>query len=153
MVRAVQEFSSGGVVIHKNSVLLIRTKTLRNKKIWTFPKGHIEKDEIAPMAAVREVEEETGYKCIALKPIASVQYCFTSRSRLIKKDVQWFLMKKIMKKGKPDAIEILDVKWFNFENAMSLLEYPSDKDILNSAITMAKKQKEISGDYSSLDVM
>ena len=51
-----KEKSAGGVVLRKDDVLLLK----RFAGNWVLPKGHIEKDETAEIAALREVREETG---------------------------------------------------------------------------------------------
>src|SRR5882672_11199642 len=63
------EFSAGGVARDGDRVLMIRVQTLEGKEIWTFPKGHLEPGETAEQAAVREVEEETGYRCEITAPL------------------------------------------------------------------------------------
>ena len=53
---------------------MVKVENLEGDELWTFPKGHIEKGEKAPQAALREVEEETGYRCEIVKPFERVQY-------------------------------------------------------------------------------
>src|SRR5262245_46288324 len=93
------EFSAGGVVQDGDKLLLVKVENLEGKLAWTFPKGHIEKDEKAPDAALREVEEETGYRCEILKPFDKVQYWFKRDGQLVKKTVTWYLMKPLEKTG------------------------------------------------------
>ena len=124
------EFSSGGVVQDGAKLLLVKVENLEGKLAWTFPKGHIEKGEKAPDAALREVEEETGYRCAIVKPFDKVQYWFKREGQLVKKAVTWFLMKPIEKTGTHDAEEILDVRWVPWDEAETLVTYKSDKQIL-----------------------
>lgn len=53
---------AGAVVYRRDGaslrILLVRAR--RNPTDWIFPKGHIEDDESAAQAAVREAEEEAG---------------------------------------------------------------------------------------------
>ena len=58
----VPEFSCGGVMLEGSKVLLVQVKSMKGRKIWSFPKGHIEPGETPRQAALREVLEETGYK-------------------------------------------------------------------------------------------
>ncbi len=58
----------GGLVVEKdangeNRILLIQRNQEPNKGGWTIPGGYVACDEIAEVAVVREVEEETGLKC------------------------------------------------------------------------------------------
>lgn len=125
------EFSSGGVVIEDNKVLLIKVENLKGEKVWTFPKGHIEKNERAPESALREVEEETGYRCKILKQLDSVQYWFKDEGKLIKKTVKWFLMDPVKKNSKQDK-EVIKTGWFETEKALEILSYKSDRKTLEN---------------------
>lgn len=46
--------------------VLVQDRRKRDWPGWTFPGGHVEKDEGSYAAALREIEEETGY---AIQPI------------------------------------------------------------------------------------
>ena len=53
----VSEFSCGGVILDGRKVLLVQVKNMKGKKIWTFPKGHIEAGVTPRQAALREALE------------------------------------------------------------------------------------------------
>ena len=55
--------AAGGLVEHQNGKVLF---IYRNNK-WDLPKGKIEKDESIKDGAVREIEEETGVKVLAIQ--------------------------------------------------------------------------------------
>ncbi|MBQ8033499.1 MAG: NUDIX domain-containing protein [Elusimicrobiaceae bacterium] len=122
----VSEFSCGGVILDGRKVLLVQVKNMKGKKIWTFPKGHIEAGETPRQAALREVLEETGYKATIIRPMIRVKYAFTFQGNYIKKMVQWYLMKKLGRIGKHDASEILSIRWVSLLKAHELVQYPSD---------------------------
>jgi 8-oxo-dGTP pyrophosphatase MutT (NUDIX family) len=124
------EFSAGGVVREADKLLMVKVENLEGKIAWTFPKGHLEKGEKAAQAALREVEEETGYRCEILEPFDKVQYFFKREGQLIKKDVTWFLMKPLEKTGVHDPEEILETRWVSFDEADKIAKYKSDKQIL-----------------------
>jgi 8-oxo-dGTP diphosphatase len=124
------EFSAGGIVREENNLLMVKVRNLEGEEIWTFPKGHIEKGEKAAEAALREVQEETGYHCRIEQPFERVQYWFKRENLLTKKTVTWFLMKPLEKKGGFDTEEILETKWMPFAEALKLARYKSDKKIL-----------------------
>ena len=113
----VSEFSCGGVILDGRKVLLVQVKNMKGKKIWTFPKGHIEAGETPRQAALREVLEETGYKAVIVRPMIRVKYAFTFQGNYIKK------MGRI---GKYDASEILSIRWVSLLKAHELVQYPSD---------------------------
>ena len=124
------EFSCGGVVLDGNKVLLIKVKTMKGRKIWTFPKGHIEEGETPRQAALREVLEETGYRAKIVRPLLKVRDSFTLKGNFIKKAVQWYLMTKLVRIGKPDTSEILAVDWVSLNKAKEKIDYPSDARLL-----------------------
>jgi ADP-ribose pyrophosphatase len=124
------EFSCGGVILENNKVLLVQVKSMKGRKIWTFPKGHIEQGETPRQAALREVLEETGYKASIVKPLLKVRYAFTLKGRYVRKVVQWYLMKKLGRIGKHDPSEILAINWVSINKAKEMVEYPSDKRLL-----------------------
>ncbi len=109
---------------------MVKVQNLEGEERWTFPKGHIEKGETAEIAALREVQEETGYRCAIEKRFERVQYFFQREGELTKKTVSWFLMKPLEKTGVHDAEEILETAWVSMEEACKRAAYKSDKKLL-----------------------
>jgi ADP-ribose pyrophosphatase YjhB (NUDIX family) len=124
------EYSAGGIVRDGDTLLMVKVQNLEGQEIWTFPKGHIEKGEKSEEAALREVQEETGYKCEIDKPFERIQYWFKRDDILTKKTVNWFLMRPLEKTGTFDPEEIMETKWIPIEEARRLAKYKSDKKIL-----------------------
>ena len=127
---AAKESSAGGVVGRKGKVLLVEVENLKGEVVWTFPKGHLEKGETWLAAGLREVEEETGWKCRSLGLLSNATYFFRRKEKLVYKRVRWFRMEPVRKTGKPDAKEILRTRWVEAEKAVDLLTYPSDHRLL-----------------------
>ncbi|MGB2578442.1 8-oxo-dGTP pyrophosphatase MutT (NUDIX family) [Elusimicrobium simillimum] len=146
----VSEFSCGGVLLDGRKVLLVQVKNMKGKKLWTFPKGHIEPGETPRQAALREVLEETGYKASIVRPIIRVRYAFTFQGNYIKKTVQWYLMKKLGRIGKPDASEILAVRWVSIPKAKDMVQYPSDMRLLEMVETTMPDQS-ITKDFEDME--
>ncbi|MDR1124279.1 MAG: NUDIX hydrolase [Elusimicrobiota bacterium] len=137
----IPEFSCGGVVLDGNKVLLVRVKSMKGRKIWTFPKGHIEAGETPRQAALREVLEETGYRATIVRPLLKVRYAFTLKGKYVKKIVQWYLMKKLGRIGRHDPSEILAINWVSLGKAREMVEYPSDirlLEIIDTAIARTR---------------
>jgi 8-oxo-dGTP diphosphatase len=130
------EYSAGGVVVYKDKVLVITTTNLKNETVNTFPKGHIEKNESAIEAAVREVEEETGLKAQVVTKLDDVKYWFVFNNEKIHKKVSWFLMQPVsddvVNKLNPDIHEekIQKVSWVKLEDVEQILSYDSDKNLV-----------------------
>ena len=124
--KSAREFSAGGVVLREGKVLLVEVENLKGEIVWTFPKGHLEEGESALEAALREVEEETGWKCRRTGKLPDVTYWFTRNGHPVFKKVSWFTMEPVKKTGKPDAVEIRRTKWVALADAEKQLKYPSD---------------------------
>ncbi|MGH7166453.1 MAG: NUDIX domain-containing protein, partial [Nitrospiraceae bacterium] len=92
MAQPIFEFSAGGVVLREGQALLIRTRDLRGRTVWAFPKGKLDEKETSPQAAIREVEEETGWRCRIEAELPRSQYWFQREGRRVKKTVRWFRM-------------------------------------------------------------
>jgi 8-oxo-dGTP pyrophosphatase MutT (NUDIX family) len=125
------EFSAGGIVRDGDKVLMIKVENMEGHQLWTFPKGHIEQGESAEQAALREVEEETGYQCDVVEPLEKVAYWFERNGVLTRKTVVWFLMKSVAKTGEHDPEEILGTEWVSISDAAQRVRYKSDKKIMN----------------------
>lgn len=126
------EFSAGGVVLRDGEVLVIQARSLRGDAIWTFPKGRLNPSEKSPTAAVREVEEETGYRCRIESELPRSEYWFQREGRRVKKTVRWFRMAVVEKTGGPDA-EVEQAVWLPIPEALRRLTYPSDRMLLRKA--------------------
>jgi ADP-ribose pyrophosphatase YjhB (NUDIX family) len=129
-VTEAKEFAAGGVVGRGGKILLVQVKNLEGEIVWTFPKGHLEKGETWRGAALREVEEETGWKCRSLGLLSNVTYRFERKGKPVFKRVRWYKMEPVEKTGKPDADEIRRTKWIDAEKASKILRYDSDVLVL-----------------------
>ncbi|MBK8575862.1 MAG: NUDIX domain-containing protein [Elusimicrobia bacterium] len=111
-------------------LLLIKVKNLQGQVVWTFPKGHLEKGETTEMAALREVEEETGWRCKILGPLLDVEYPLTRDGKPVLKTVHWYRMEAEDRIGEWDPDEVLDSRWCLLAEAKNLVTYPSDVQII-----------------------
>ena len=82
--------AAGGLVRHEDGRFLF---IHRNDK-WDLPKGRIEKNEPIRIAAVREVEEETGVDGLEIvKPLIETFHVFNRNGKYKLKKTFWFEMK------------------------------------------------------------
>ena len=124
------EFSAGGVVVDDHGrFLLIRARDLRNRPVWTLPKGTLIEGETSEQAALREVCEETGYRCALVRELEAVTYWFQRGGRRIKKTVRWYLMQPLEKVGDHDH-EVDEVAWTERADALRRLRYDSDRRLV-----------------------
>jgi 8-oxo-dGTP pyrophosphatase MutT (NUDIX family) len=124
------QFSAGGLVVDEQGrVLLIRTRDLRSRPVWTLPKGTLAAGETSAEAALREVREETGYQCEVIRELEPVTYWFQRGGHRVKKTVEWFLMRPVAKVGEHDH-EVDEVMWASRAEALQRVRYDSDRRLL-----------------------
>ena len=81
--------AAGGVVVIDNQFVAIERNGIPD-----LPKGHIEKGETPEMAAMREVEEETGISNLEIiENLPSTWHCYMLDNQWVMKKTSWFLMK------------------------------------------------------------
>ena len=97
---------------------------------WTFPKGKLHDGEPDEQAALREVEEETGLRCRLEDQVDAVTY--TDRSGR-PKVVRYWRMTPDGGTFRPNA-EVDELRWVRPEEAMALLTYRHDRDLLRSVL-------------------
>jgi 8-oxo-dGTP diphosphatase len=115
--------AAGGLVRRDGRVLVVHRPKYDD---WAFPKGKLERGETWEEAAVREVEEETSLRC-TLGPFAGTT---TYPMREGQKEVRWFLMEC---DGEPRAQnEVDEVRWVTYDEALELLSYDYDRELLSS---------------------
>ena len=131
-VRMEFQFSAGGLVVDaEGRVLLIRARDLRERPVWTLPKGTLGSGESSAEAALREVQEETGWRCEIVRPLEPATYWFQRDGRRVKKTVRWFLMRPMEKVGDHDH-EVDDVAWLPPREALARLRYDSDRKLVGA---------------------
>ncbi|HMK12698.1 MAG TPA: NUDIX domain-containing protein, partial [Acidimicrobiales bacterium] len=96
---------------------------------WTFPKGkRDQQDESDEACALREVAEETGYRCVLGRELLSTEYRDGKQRR---KRVRYWEM--TVSSGQFSAsVEIDDLAWLPVAIAAARLTYPRDRDVLES---------------------
>ena len=125
--RPIFEFSAGGLVVDvEGRVLLIRARDLRNRAVWTLPKGALAPGEQSVDAALREVREETGLRCDLGRPIGCTAYV-DRRGR--DKVACYWVMEVRGGRFKP-GIEVDRLLWLPAEDAVKRLTYGRDKTLL-----------------------
>lgn len=130
-MKEAKEYAAGGVVEKNGKILLVKVTNLQGKVVWTFPKGHLEKNETPLKAALREVEEETGWRCRKVSSLALVRYRFNRNGRPVAKKVRWYRMEPLEKTGRPDEVEIMKTKWVSRSATAKCLSYPSDLRLIS----------------------
>ena len=128
--RPVLQFSAGGLVVDpEGRVLMIRARDLRERPVWTLPKGTLAPGETPADAALREVREETGWRCELVRELETVSYWFQRDGRRVRKTVHWFLMRPVAKVGEHDH-EVDEVLWATKEDALGRVRYDADRRLI-----------------------
>ncbi|SRR5579883_246989 len=95
--------SAGGVIINKSGEILFCHPTHSRWTNWRMPKGVIAEGEDLKKAALREVLEETGWKCRIIKKIESIaEYPSRDVDGEIWKRLELYLMEPIEQIQQPD---------------------------------------------------
>ena len=132
----IYEKSCGTIVIKDNQVLIIESL----EGIYGFPKGHVENNETEIETALRETKEETN-----LDVLIEDKYRFITNYIVndnINKDVVYFIASPIEPIDiVPQDEEIKSIKWVNFEDVESLLQYDNIKKIWLEALNAIQKRK------------
>ncbi|WP_162146832.1 bis(5'-nucleosyl)-tetraphosphatase [Acholeplasma granularum] len=122
----VKEVSAGAVVYTKVEdkflYLLIQNK---NGKHFSFPKGHIEKNESIMDTAKREVYEETGIHFEFKSDKLEVTTYLMPNG--IYKDVYYFIGEASNQIIKFQESEILHAGWYTYDQVLKYLTYDNDK--------------------------
>ncbi|MDD3678952.1 MAG: NUDIX domain-containing protein [Patescibacteria group bacterium] len=116
---------AGGLIIKDGRVLLVSS----NGKYFCIPKGHVERGEQIEECAVRELEEETGYKVKIIKKLSFINYTNKEINQPIK--LQYFLFEIIG--GKEKAEKGTFLKWFNLNDALKVNPYENEKEVIRRA--------------------
>lgn len=127
------EFSAGIVVYYrrdtKREYLLLHYQSGH----WDFPKGHIEPGESKEVAALRELEEETGLDSVALLPGFQEQFDYFFKhpetGELTKKTV-YFFVGRSNTKNVTLSFEHIGYTWLPFKQALEQLTYDNAKELL-----------------------
>jgi 8-oxo-dGTP pyrophosphatase MutT (NUDIX family) len=128
------EHSSGGAVITLREgqpyVAMIAT---RGRTRWGLPKGAVAKGESSEEAALREVLEETGLEAAIVKPLDTIEYFFRVAETLIRKRVDFYLMRHTGGTLTPQLSEVDDVEWVSLSEAVERASFDSEKKLLEAA--------------------
>ena len=118
--------AAGGVVVRDGPEVLVVHRPKYDD--WTFPKGKAEPDESDEECAVREVEEETGFRCRLGRELPSTRYR-DSRGR--RKVVRWWHMTVDAGAFDPNR-EVDEIRWLPPDQAGAVLTYDRDLPVLES---------------------
>lgn len=129
-----REKSCGAVVYNPERQLFLIIKMLNGN--WGFPKGHTENQETDIQTAIREVTEETGINIKILDGFKkSIKYIPFPE---VLKEVIFFIGITKEEKVVIDKGEIEDYMWCSYEEALKMITYKPQRDIMESSLQFIK---------------
>lgn len=131
--------AAGGVVLRRDGGGGTEVAVIHRPKYmdWSLPKGKLEKGEDWQDAALREVEEETGYRCELGAELPPVSYLDRKQRRKL---VRYWLMDPVEGGFEPHG-EVDELRWVTRKQADELLTYPHDRDLVRKALRKARLRK------------
>ena len=121
--------AAGGLVFRETSKGKLKVLIAHRPKYddWGLPKGKADKGETPEDTAIREVLEETGYRCRVVAPMGTTRYRIDGGI----KEVNWYAMRPLpdspgFKKNK----EVDEIRWISRKKATSELDYENDRSLV-----------------------
>lgn len=119
----------GGVIEKNGKYLLVQEAKKKCYKKWNFPAGHLDFNESLEQGAIREIKEETGCDveldgiCYIANKILEDDLCviIVFNAKLINENIEY------------DKEEILDVKWFDYDEIV----HKMDDELRGSYVRMS----------------
>jgi 8-oxo-dGTP diphosphatase len=141
-----RQISAGGVIFRPSGGRIeVALISVKGGKVWALPKGLNEKGENLARTAHREVKEETGLDGKILTKIGYIDYFFMLRDegqmRRIFKIVYFFLMEYAGGSVEDHDEEVVECRWFDINEAIKLMKYEDEKEILKKARKLIKELK------------
>ena len=140
-VTTMDQISAGGVAFRwKDSHSEIAIVSVKPKLRWQLPKGIVDADESPQQAAVREVREEAGVETDLIKLIETIEYWYRSvkygKPVRFHKFVHFYLMEYKSGDVTNHDHEVEEARWVSFEEALKLLDFKSERDVVEKAREM-----------------
>ena len=128
--------AAGGILLRSASNGALEVAVVHRPRYddWSLPKGKLEPGETFEEAAVREVAEETGFRCRIDGDAGTVRY----RDRRGRpKLVRYFLMRPLDGAFAPGH-EVDELRWLEPAEAVRTLSYPHDRELVERATAAAR---------------
>ncbi|MCB0064741.1 MAG: NUDIX hydrolase [Caldilineaceae bacterium] len=136
-----KQVSAGGVAYRETAagveIALIYVR-FRGKERWQLPKGIVDAGESPEETALREIREEAGITAELMAPLDVIEYWYVghSQGRRVRfhKFVHFFLCRyRSGDISNHDQREVLEARWVALEEAMNLLAFDNEKEIVRNA--------------------
>jgi 8-oxo-dGTP diphosphatase len=118
--------AAGAVLVDGERVALVHRPRYDD---WTLPKGKNEPGEDDIAAALREVQEETGFHGRIERDLGVVRYTVEKHGAVLAKVVRYYVMAVGAGAFEPNH-EVDELRWVTREQAAQLLTYERDREVL-----------------------
>lgn len=120
----------GGIIEKEGKYLLVQEAKKKCYEKWNFPAGHLDFNESLEQGAIREIKEETGCD-VKLDGV-----CYVA-NRILEDDLFVMIVfnaKLINENIEFDKEEILDVKWFDYDEIVNKMESMLRENYVRTAV-------------------
>lgn len=143
-IATVEQVSAGGAAFRRNGDLIeVAIVAIEPSRRWQLPKGIIDEGETPEIAAVREVREEAGIETDLFEKIETVEYWFYGLKNgervRFHKLVHFYLMKYCSGDVADHDHEVAEARWVEPPNAIEMLAFKNEKNVIEKALTMLPK--------------
>lgn len=134
----------GGIIEKDGKFLLVQEAKEKCRGKWNIPAGHLENNETIFEGAKREIFEETGCK-VELTGVLQIVNKALDNNTLIIVIFKTNLLKKNMNFN---SDEILDIKWFTYEELLNMKDELRAYDLIISSISNLIENK-----FADIDIV
>jgi 8-oxo-dGTP pyrophosphatase MutT (NUDIX family) len=136
--KTVDQLSAGGVAFRDDGgAVRVAIVSVNPSRRWQLPKGHLDGDETAEQAALREVREEAGIETEMISPLDTVEYWYygnkgSDRVRY-HKQVIFYLLWYVSGSVEDHDHEVAEARWVGIDEAIQMLAFKGETDAVKKA--------------------
>jgi 8-oxo-dGTP diphosphatase len=126
--------AAGGILLRElpDGGLEIAVIHRPGRQDWSLPKGKLDPGELLEDCALREVLEETGYRCRLLSFVGFTEY----QDRRGRPKVVGYWAMEVIDGEFTVSEEVDDIRWLELDEAAQLLSYERDRVLVASLHTV-----------------